>query len=237
MLFILLVPVFALAASAGLGLELDGQVMRAAYHQGQAVMQAYPVLAALAFAAAYTTAVALSVPGATWLTLLGGALFGPWLGSLLVASAATAGAVIVFLLAAHGGRADWVQRAGPWMSTFEHAIRQNAVSALLFMRLVPLFPFWLVNLVPAFLGVPLAIYGVTTFVGILPATVLYAMMGDRLQALMVTGDTPELSLLTDWTLWLPLVLLGCLALAPMWGKRLWRRQATKCSSAPGRDHD
>lgn len=215
------VPVVMIAGAAAFGFE--GQQLLDLYAHWSDWILAYPVAAGFAFALFYALAVAVSIPGASWLTILAGALFGPWLGSLLVGIAATVGAMVVFFLAAHGGRGDWVQRAGPWMSKTERAIRQNAISSLLFLRLVPVFPFWLVNIIPALVGVSLPVYVLTTFFGILPATVIYAVIGHRLKGLITSGDPVLAVMVSDWTLWLPLVGLGCLVLLPSLAARLWRK--------------
>ena len=115
-------------------------------------MAADPLLAALGFVAFYAVATALSLPGALFLTLAGGFLFGTWLGGLLSVVGATSGAVALFLIARSALGAALRDRAAPWLQRLEAGFRRDAFSYLLVLRLVPLFPFWLVNLVPAFLG-------------------------------------------------------------------------------------
>ena len=115
----------------------------------------HAVLSALAFMAVYAVATAVSLPGGAVLTVAGGFLFGTLLGSIYVMIGATVGATGLFL-AARTAFGDALRgRAGPWVARMEAGFRENALSYLLFLRLVPVFPFWLVNLVPAFLGVPL----------------------------------------------------------------------------------
>ena len=79
------------------------------------------------------------------------------------------------------------RRAGPWIGRLEAGFRENALSYLLVLRLVPLFPFWLVNLVPAFLGVPLTTYALGTFVGIIPGSFVYASVGNGLGSVFDAG--------------------------------------------------
>ena len=133
------------------------------------LVEDHPVTAPLAFMAVYALAVAFSIPGAVVLTIAGGFMFGTWAGGIYVVIGATVGAVGVFLAARTAFGQAYASRAGPWIRRLEAGFRENALSYLLVLRLVPLFPFWLVNLVPAFLGVPLTTYALGTFVGIIPA--------------------------------------------------------------------
>lgn len=148
---------------------------------------ANPWLAALAYVALYTAATAFSVPGALVLTLSGGFLFGAWLGTALTVLGATAGATLVFLFAQRIFGADALQRLGPRAEALGRGIQANAWSYLLVLRLVPLFPFVLVNLVPAFVGVPLATYVLTTFFGIMPGTAVFSLAGAGLGSVLDQG--------------------------------------------------
>ena len=114
---------------------------------------AHQALTALLFGAAYTVVVALSIPGAIWMTLLAGFVFGTALGAAIVVVAATLGSLIVFLAARYAIGDLLYKKAGPFVRRMEEGFRKNAFSYLMFLRLVPVFPFWLVNLVPAFLNV------------------------------------------------------------------------------------
>ena len=147
------------------------------------------VLAAAAFVAVYTAAVAFSVPGAVFLTLSGGFLFGAALGTALTVTAATIGATLVFLLARTLFGANALDRFGQPAARLAEGIRRNAASYLLVLRLVPLFPFFLVNLVPAFVGVPLATYVATTFVGVIPATAVFSLAGAGLGSVLDRGGS------------------------------------------------
>lgn len=155
------------------------------------------VWAALGFVLAYTAAVAFSVPGAVILTLSGGFLFGALLGTLLSVVGATCGAVLVFLFArAIFGEAA-LDKFGDRGRKLAEGIRRNAWSYLLVLRLVPLFPFFLVNLVPAFVGVRLPVYALTTFFGILPGTAVFSLSGAGLGSVLDAGGTLDLrSILT-----------------------------------------
>lgn len=128
--------------------------------------------AVLGYVLIYTAIVALSVPGGAILTIAGGFLFGRWLGGAGAVIGATAGAACIFL-AARAGLSGLVRRAGRF-EQLEAGFRANAFNYLLVLRLVPLFPFWLVNLVPAFAGVGLRTFVLATFIEIIPATFVYA---------------------------------------------------------------
>jgi uncharacterized membrane protein YdjX (TVP38/TMEM64 family) len=152
-----------------------------------AQVEQHGLIAALVFVAAYAAAVALSVPGAVILTLTGGFLFGPWLGTALTVTAATIGATLVFLLAGTIFGPNALDRFGEKARTLGDNIRRNAWSYLLVLRLVPLFPFFLVNLVPAFVGVALPTYVLTTFVGIIPGVAVFSLAGSGIGSILDQG--------------------------------------------------
>jgi uncharacterized membrane protein YdjX (TVP38/TMEM64 family) len=185
-----------------------------------ALVERNAVLAPLAFIAVYALAVAFSIPGAAVLTIAGGFLFGTLAGGLYVVVGATAGAVGVFLAARTALGDGLRRRAGPWMGRLEAGFRENALSYLLVLRLVPLFPFWLVNLVPAFLGVPLGTYALGTFFGIIPGSFVYASVGNGLGAVFETGGTPDLRIIFKPEILLPIAGLSLLALVPVIYKRI-----------------
>ena len=119
------------------------------------------------------------------LTLSGGFLFGVWLGTFLVLIAATSGAVILFLIAKTALGEPLARKAGPALQTLRQGFAENAFSYLLFLRLMPVFPFWLVNLAPALLGVPLSIYVMATLIGIIPGSFAFAFLGTGLDSILV----------------------------------------------------
>ena len=137
------------------------------------------------FVLIYAAAIALSVPGGAILTLSGGFLFGVWLGTFLVLIAATSGAVILFLIAKTALGEPLARKAGPALQTLRQGFAENAFSYLLFLRLMPVFPFWLVNLAPALLGVPLSIYVMATLIGIIPGSFAFAFLGTGLDSILV----------------------------------------------------
>ncbi|WP_198375951.1 TVP38/TMEM64 family protein [Neoroseomonas rubea] len=145
------------------------------------------LLAGLAYVGLYTAAVAFSFPGAVFLTLAGGFLFSAVGGTALTVVGATIGATLVFLFAQRLFGADTLDRLGPKARALGDGIRRNAASYLLVLRLVPLFPFFLVNLVPAFVGVRLSTYVVTTALGILPGTAVFSLAGAGLGEVLAMG--------------------------------------------------
>lgn len=219
-------PVLVLIALAvviyatGLHRYLSLDTLRSRRADLQAFVAGYPLLAPLAYILVYATTVALSLPGAVFLTLAGGFMFGTLLGTFCTVIGATLGAVAIFLIAKTALGDALRAKAGPWLQKMEAGFRDNALSYLLFLRLVPVFPFWLVNLVPAFLGVPLATFALATFLGIIPGTFVYSSVGNGLGAVLDRGETPNLGLILEPQVLLPLVGLGVLALIPIVLKRL-----------------
>lgn len=136
------------------------------------------------FGAIYVVAVALSVPGGIVLTIAGGLLFGWFVGGALSVIAATIGATAVYFVARTALRDTLIAKAGPRLKRFTDGFREDAFNYLLFLRLVPLFPFWLVNLAPGLLGVPLWTYVLTTFIGIIPGTFAFSLAGNGLDSVI-----------------------------------------------------
>ena len=176
------------------------------------------VMAALGFALIYLLAVAFSLPIALFLSLTGGAVFG-WLAVPLIVAGATLGAGIVFL-AARTIFADVARaRAGPFIARLESGFSANAFSYLLALRLIPMAPFWVMNIVPAYSRMSLAAFLFATFLGILPATAVFVSVGRGLDHVLATGRTPDLQVLASPAILGPLAALGLLALIPV----VWRR--------------
>ncbi len=197
------------------------------------------VLAVLAYIAFYTAAVALSLPGAVILTVTGGFLFGLAVGASAAVIGATLGATLIFLVARSALGEPLLRRAGPRAAQLAQGFRDDAFSYLLFLRLVPAFPFFLVNLVPAFAGVRLMPFVAATALGIIPGALVYAFAGTGLDSViaaqsagyndcLAAGRTDchvafeAKDVLTPQLLG-ALVALGLLALVPVVVKRLRAR--------------
>lgn len=182
------------------------------------------LLAALGFWALYALAVAFSLPGAVWLTLIGGFVFGTGFSMALVVSSATVGAILIFL-AARYALADYLHaKAGAMVHKMEDGFRENAFSYLLVLRLVPVFPFWLVNLVPALLGMRLGSYAVATFIGIIPGSFVYCSLGNGLGALIEQGKQPDLGVIFQPSVLTPIIGLAVLSLIPVMYKKFRARK-------------
>jgi len=174
----------------------------------------------IAFILAYAGLVAVSVPGAALFTLAGGYMFGPWLGTAYAVTGATLGAIVVFL-AARAGLAGLGARAGPWARRFEAGFRRNGLNYLLVLRLIPIVPFWLINLVAGAVGLRLWVFVLGTFVGMIPVSFIYASLGNGLGTLADQGRAPDLASFLRPSVFLPILGLAVLALLPVIYKR-WR---------------
>lgn len=177
------------------------------------------LLTVVVFWLLYVLAVAFSLPGAAILTLVGGFMFGTWLATLYVVTAATVGAVGIFIAARYALRETMEQKAGPWIKKFEGGFKEDAFSYLLVLRLVPIFPFWLVNLVPALIGVPLRTYAIGTLIGIVPGSWVYCSVGNGLGAVFDRGEVPNLGIIFEPQILTPIVGLAVLSLIPVVYKR------------------
>jgi uncharacterized membrane protein YdjX (TVP38/TMEM64 family) len=180
-----------------------------------AMVDGHPFLAPLAFVVLYAVVIALSVPGGAVLTIAGGFLFGIVAGSLYVVVAATVGATIVFLIAKTALGDVLRAKAGPRIRRMEEGFREDAFNYLLVLRLIPIFPFWLVNIVPALLGVGVGTYVLGTFLGIIPGSVVFASVGNGLGAVFDAGETPDLGIIFKPAILGPIVGLALLALLPI----------------------
>lgn len=190
----------------------------------------------------YMLITALSIPAGAVVTVAGGLLFGWFTGTLATVIGATIGATAIFLAAKSSFGALLREKAGPWLKKLEEGFRENALSYMFFLRLVPAFPFWLVNLAPAFLGVKLSHYMLATFFGIIPGTLAFSYIGEGLESVIVAQRSAyeaclekassasecefglDVSALATPELITALLLLSLVALIPVVIKRLRRRK-------------
>jgi uncharacterized membrane protein YdjX (TVP38/TMEM64 family) len=171
------------------------------------------VQAILVYLMFYVLFAALSLPGAAWLTIAAGLLFGAIIGTILVVIAATIGASLLFL-ATKTSLGEYLHaHAGPWLPKVERGFADNQWSYLLMMRLFPVIPFFIANLIPAFLRVPLPVFIATTFIGIIPATAIFATIGAGLGSVLETSA--DLSLHSLMTPQVKAALIGLVLLAAM----------------------
>lgn len=184
------------------------------------------LMALVAFVAVYALLVVVSLPGAAIMTTSGGFLFGLVAGALAASFGATLGACIVFLVARSALGPLLKRRAGPWLGRIEAGFEENAFYYILTLRLVPVFPFFIVNLVTPFVGVPFRVYAGATYLGILPACFVYASFGAGLGAIFDRNEPVTLDAILTPQILGGLSGLGLLALLPVLYK-VWRRQRAK----------
>jgi len=182
------------------------------------------VLVALAFIAIYAVAVALSVPGATILTLSSGFLFGTILGAAYAVIGATLGATALFLVAKTSFGEIFRARTEGVLGKLKEGFARNALSYLLFLRLVPLFPFFLVNLAAGFLDVRTRVFVLATSFGIIPGALVFASVGNGLGVVLDQGEVPDLGIIFTPAILFPLLGLGFLSLLPVLGSQFRGRK-------------
>ncbi|MTI11349.1 TVP38/TMEM64 family protein [Curvivirga aplysinae] len=216
-----LLPLFILAAGLilffGTGAHnyISEDVLRDNHETLTQGVANYPIVAPLLFGAAYVIVVLFSLPGGTLMSVAGGFLFGPFYGAFLVVFSATLGASGLFIAAKSSIGDSLREKAGPWMSKLEAGFKKNEFSYLLFLRLVPAFPFFVVNLVPAFLGVSLRNYVVGTFIGIIPGALVFTYFGAGLGKVFESGEAFSLSAVVTSEILIALSGLAALALLPV----------------------
>jgi uncharacterized membrane protein YdjX (TVP38/TMEM64 family) len=167
--------------------------------QFQAFIVTNRMLALVAFVATYAGLVAVSLPGATICTLAGGLMFGWLIGGMASVVAATIGASLVFAIAQTALGDALVARAGPHLAKLRQGFQDNALSYMLFLRLAPAFPFCIVNVVPAILGVPYRTYLLGTLIGILPGTFAFSAIGASLDGVIMAAKANQATCLGQVT--------------------------------------
>ncbi len=230
-LFLLVVALGWSGAALLLDTPLSLETLRAHRDALLAVRAAHPLLAALVFVAGYAAVVSLSLPGALVMSLAGGWLFGPWLGTLVNLAGAGIGAIVIFLMVRQGMGAFLTRRIDLRGGRAQHmllGLRRNEINYLLAMRLLPAVPFFVANVLPALIGVRTRNYVVTTLVGILPGTLVISHAGAGLGRLLEGNAPLEMDTLFDWRLTLPLAGLALLVLVPA----LWRTIGERAAKPP-----
>ena len=185
-LLVLAAAIF-LAFASGLHEHLSIEALREHRSALNGFVAEMGMIAALAFIALYAVTTLLILPVGAVLTIAGGFLFGVTLGTLYVVIGATLGAAALFLVARSTFGDHFRAKAGPFMQRMEAGFRENAFSYMLVLRLIPLFPFFVVNVVPAFLGVPLRTYVLGTLLGIIPGTLVFILAGAGLGSVFDRG--------------------------------------------------
>jgi len=177
-------------------------------------------LAVLIYVVGYAAAVAFSIPGGAIFTITGGFLFGLTTGTLSTIVGATLGATALFLAARLAVGDMLHKKAGKTIQKMEAEFQENAFNYLLVLRFIPIFPFWLVNLAPALLGVTLRTYMIATFIGIIPGTFVYASIGNGLGTIFDRGETPDLDIIFEPAILFPFLGLALLALLSIAYKKM-----------------
>ncbi|MDE1937948.1 MAG: TVP38/TMEM64 family protein [Alphaproteobacteria bacterium] len=224
---VLLLPgLIALALAAVFGLHIERYLSFEALAENRAWLLAQvarnAIIAALSFGFVYVLATTLSLPGSSILTMGAGFLFGLYWGSVIAVTAATVGATLLFLVARTSLGEFTRRRTQSALSKLQEGFAKDALSYLLFLRLVPAFPFWLINLAAAFLDVRLRTFVLGTFLGIIPGAVVYASVGNGLGAILDHGQKPDLGIILTPPILIPMLALAGLSLIPI-AYRRWRR--------------
>ncbi|RAP37747.1 TVP38/TMEM64 family protein [Candidatus Marinamargulisbacteria bacterium SCGC AAA071-K20] len=180
----------------------------------------HPLIFIASFIAIYIVSTALSLPGAIILTLSGGAIFGPVLGTVLVAFSATIGATLSFLSSRFLFRDSLEVRFKDKVEKFNEGVNTGAFNYLLFLRLVPLFPFFLINLVLGLTRIPIRTYILGSFIGMIPGTFVYTNAGSQLSNINSVGEILSFNVLMAF------VLLGLFSLIPVIHKKLTSKNVT-----------
>jgi uncharacterized membrane protein YdjX (TVP38/TMEM64 family) len=225
-------PLVVILAAAAIGAfalrdQLSFEALAENRERLLALRDAHYLATALAFMAAYVLIVAFSLPGATVATLTGGFLFGVFPGALFNIVAATAGAAAIFTAAKLGAGdrlAARLDASEGRVRRFREALRENELSVLFLIRLVPAVPFFVANLLPALVGVPLGRFVFTTFFGIMPGTVVYTWVGAGLGEVFARGGRPDLGILFEPQILLPLLALCALAALPILVRAFGRKE-------------
>ena len=237
-------PLFFIAAvmvlvfAMGWHREVTAENIVALRDRFHGVLAEHATASVLAYVAVYAILASLSLPGCPIVTATGGLMFGWLVGGAAAVVGATMGATLLFLIARSAVGGMLSERTAPWLTKLRQGFKEDALSYLLFLRLVPAFPFWFVNIAPAVLGVPLKTYVIGTFFGIIPATFAFASAGAGLDSVIMAAKaehaqclaekgaevcklTIHASSLVTKELLLALLLLGVVALIPVVLRR-WR---------------
>ncbi len=221
----LLVLILAVAAvfASGVTRYLNFQALQTHEAELRRLVSGNLPLALAAFIGVYALATAVSLPGAVFLTLMGGYLFGTWVGGGATVIGATLGAVLVFYVVRTSLGQSLRERAeasGGRLKAVIDGVQAGAFGYILTLRLIPLAPFWLVNVAAALANAPLGAYALATFFGIMPATFIYSGIGAGIGDVLARGETPDLGVIFSPPVLLPLVALGLLSLGTTIFQRL-----------------
>ena len=221
----LLLILAALALAYALGLQRQLSWTALAAHQAalRTWVQAEPLATAAGYVAVYTLAVAASFPGAIWITITGGLMFGTALGAALAVCGSTLGAILLFLAARSALGPFLERRAGRLLDRVRPGLQRDGFLYVLALRLIPVMPFWLINLAAALTGVRLSHFIAATVIGIIPAVTVFASIGAGIGGVLAAGQIPDRSIIFSPPVLLPLLGLALLSLLPV----AWRHWSRK----------
>ncbi len=216
------IPVVVILTALGGFFALGGPkyITLDALRENQDVLKAFVannfVIAVIGFTALYAALTAISVPGASLLSIFAGFLFGLTTGTIAVVIGATIGATILFLAARYVFGESLAAKFGTFMQKFEKGLKENELSYLFILRLVPLFPFFIVNIIPALFDVKVRNYVLATLLGIIPGSLVYVSVGNGIGDALNAGENINLAgLMTRPAVIFPIVGLIALSLIPI----------------------
>ncbi len=216
---ILILAALATAYAMGLHRELSWAALGRQQAALQALVTARPAAAAALYLAVYATIVAISLPVAVVVTVSGGLLFGTVAGTLLTIIGATTGASLAFFAVRTAFFPLLARRAGGMIERIGPRLRRDGLSYMLVLRLLPVVPFWLVNLAAGMSGMPWRLFALGTVIGIVPATAVFSSIGAGIGGVLAEGGAPDLSVIFSAKVLLPLFGLAALSLLPV----IWRQ--------------
>jgi uncharacterized membrane protein YdjX (TVP38/TMEM64 family) len=219
--------VVGLGALWAFGLRQDLSWPALARHQADLLsfVAVRPIATGAIYVAVYIVVVACSLPEAALVTVAGGLLFGAVLGTALAVVGSSIGAVILFLAARYAFADLVAARAAPLMARIRPRLERDGFLYLLAIRLVPIFPFWLVNLAGAACGMRLLPFATATVIGVIPGTAVFSTIGTGLGDILARGQTPHLTIIFAPRVLLPLLALAALTLLPV----AWRARQGQAS--------
>lgn len=219
---LILVAGLVLFFALGLGRYLSFEALRLHRLELTGWVHGHPWTAPLGYMLVYIAVVVFSLPVASVMTVSGGFLFGAVAGTLYAVIGATVGATLLFLIAKTSLGDVLLARAGGRFERMRQGFADDALSYLLVLRLIPIFPFFLVNLAPAFLGVPLRVYVIATFFGIMPGGFVYALAGAGIGGVLDHGGAVSIGGILTPQILGALFGLALLAMLPVIYRRFHR---------------
>ena len=217
-----LVAIVAAVYLSGVTDYLSYDALRTNLDAIQGFVESHVALSLLLLIAVYALGTAASVPAMSVVTVAAGVVYGLWLGFLGALIGATLGATAIFIVVQTSLGDALRRRVRPWLGRFEDGFRRDAFNYLLAMRLVPVFPFWVLNIAPALLGMRLRAYVAATALGIIPGTFVYVWVGrGAAETIRLGGQVSPAEFLFSPHILGPLIGLAVLAVLPI-AVRKWR---------------